>query len=89
MASTGPTKGTTSLPEALFGQQVHEHLLYLSVKRHLGNQRQGTAKVKSRGEVSGGGTQAVPPEGHRPRAPGREHLAADARRRPRLRSEAA
>ena len=50
----GPDKGTTSLPEALFGQQVHEHLLYLSVKRHLGNQRQGNAKVKSRGDVSGG-----------------------------------
>jgi large subunit ribosomal protein L4 len=50
----GAEKGTTSLPEALFGQQVHEHLLYLSVKRHLGNQRQGTAKVKSRGDVSGG-----------------------------------
>jgi large subunit ribosomal protein L4 len=50
----GADKGTTSLPEALFGQQVHEHLLYLSVKRHLGNQRQGTAKVKNRAEVSGG-----------------------------------
>ncbi len=50
----GTDKGTTSLPEALFGRQVHEHLLYLSVKRHLGNQRQGTAKVKSRAEVSGG-----------------------------------
>ncbi len=50
----GAEKGTTSLPEALFGRQVHEHLLYLSVKRHLGNQRQGTAKVKSRAEVSGG-----------------------------------
>jgi large subunit ribosomal protein L4 len=52
--SDGAEKGTTILPEALFGQQVHEHLLYLSVKRHLGNQRQGTAKVKSRAEVSGG-----------------------------------
>jgi large subunit ribosomal protein L4 len=50
----GAEKGTTSLPEALFGQQVHEHLLYLSVKRHLGNQRQGTAKVKNRADVSGG-----------------------------------
>ena len=50
----GTDKGTTSLPEALFGQQVHEHLLYLSVKRHLGNQRQGNAKVKNRGDVSGG-----------------------------------
>ncbi len=51
----GSEKGTTALPDALFGQQVHEHLMWLSVKRHLGNQRQGNAKVKSRGEVSGGG----------------------------------
>ncbi|MBI5709322.1 MAG: 50S ribosomal protein L4 [Candidatus Eisenbacteria bacterium] len=51
----GTEKGSASLPEELFGQQVHEHLLYLSVKRHLGNQRQGTAKVKHKGEVSGGG----------------------------------
>jgi large subunit ribosomal protein L4 len=54
MGVDGAAKGTTSLPEALFGQQVHEHLLYLAVKRHLGNQRQGTAKVKNRSEVSGG-----------------------------------
>jgi large subunit ribosomal protein L4 len=54
-ASDGSEKGTTVLPDELFGQQVHEHLLWLSVKSHLGNQRQGTAKVKTRGEVSGGG----------------------------------
>ena len=51
----GSEKGTATLPETLFAQPVHEHLLWLSVKRHLGNQRQGTAKVKSRSEVSGGG----------------------------------
>src|SRR2546428_4714312 len=51
----GSAKGEASLPEELFGQPVHEHLLWLSVKRHLGDQRQGTAKVKTRGEVSGGG----------------------------------
>jgi len=51
----GKAKGTTALPDELFAQPVHEHLLWLSVKRHLGNQRQGTAKVKGRGEVSGGG----------------------------------
>jgi large subunit ribosomal protein L4 len=51
----GAEKGTASLPEELFGQQVNEHLLHLSVKRHLGNQRQGTASVKNRGAVSGGG----------------------------------
>ena len=51
----GKETGTATLPDELFAQQVHEHLLWLSVKRHLGNQRQGTAKVKTRGEVSGGG----------------------------------
>ena len=51
----GQAKGVTALPAELFEQPVHEHLLWLSVRRHLGNQRQGTAKVKGRGEVSGGG----------------------------------
>src|SRR6267142_4660427 len=51
----GAEKGTAALPDELFGQQVNEHLLWMSVKRYLGNQRQGTAKVKSRAEVSGGG----------------------------------
>src|SRR2546428_11058863 len=51
----GSAKGEASLPDELFAQPVHEHLLWLSVKRHLGDQRQGTAKVKARGEVSGGG----------------------------------
>jgi large subunit ribosomal protein L4 len=51
----GASKGVTALPDELFAQPVHEHLLWLSIKRHLGNQRQGTAKVKGRGEVSGGG----------------------------------
>jgi large subunit ribosomal protein L4 len=51
----GSAKGEAALPDELFAQPVHEHLLWLSVKRHLGDQRQGTAKVKTRGEVSGGG----------------------------------
>jgi large subunit ribosomal protein L4 len=54
-AMDGTEKGSAELPEELFGQPVHEHLLWLAVKRHLGNQRQGTAKVKAKGEVSGGG----------------------------------
>lgn len=53
--SDGVERGSTALPDELFGQPVHEHLLWLSVKRHQSNQRQGTAKVKHRGEVSGGG----------------------------------
>lgn len=54
-AFDGTAKGTASLPEELFGKTPHEHLLHLSIKRHLGNQRQGNAKVKAKGEVSGGG----------------------------------
>jgi large subunit ribosomal protein L4 len=62
-AQDGSEKGTTALPDELFGQPVHEHLMWLSVKRHLGNQRQGTAKVKSRGEVSGGGRKPFKQKG--------------------------
>ena len=54
-SADGTESGTTGLPDELFAQPVHEHLMWLSVKRHLGNQRQGTAKVQARGEVSGGG----------------------------------
>ena len=59
----GSEKGVAALPDELFGQQVNEHLLYLSVKRYLGNQRQGTAKVKTRGEVSGGGRKPFKQKG--------------------------
>jgi large subunit ribosomal protein L4 len=59
----GTEKGTTALPDELFGQPVHEHLLWLSVKRHLGNQRQGTAMVKNRARVSGGGKKPFKQKG--------------------------
>jgi large subunit ribosomal protein L4 len=51
----GVSRGTVELPAGLFDAQVHEHLLYQSVKTFLANQRQGTAKVKNRHEVTGGG----------------------------------
>ena len=51
----GSPKGSAELPAELFGQPVNEHLLWLSVKRHLGNQRQGTAKVMAKG----GGQEAT------------------------------
>ena len=59
----GREQGTAPLPDALFAQPVHEHLLWLSVKRHLGNQRQGTAMVKSKGLVSGGGKKPFKQKG--------------------------
>ena len=54
-AMDGAARGEAELPAELFGAPPREHLLWLAVKRHLGNQRQGTAKVMTRGEVSGGG----------------------------------
>jgi large subunit ribosomal protein L4 len=59
----GTEKGTTALPDELFAQPVHEHLIWLSVKRHLGNQRQGTAMVKNRAGVSGGGKKPFKQKG--------------------------
>lgn len=59
----GSDKGTTALPDELFAQPVHEHLMWLSVKRHLGNQRQGTAMVKNKGLVSGGGKKPFKQKG--------------------------
>jgi len=59
----GSEKGQASLPDELFGQQVHEHLLWLSVKRHLGNQREGNASVKNRAAVSGGGRKPFKQKG--------------------------
>src|SRR5512146_3079546 len=51
----GSSKVAAVFSDELVGMPVHEHLLWLAAKRHAGNQRQGTAKVKARGEVSGGG----------------------------------
>ena len=48
------------------------HLLYLSVKAFLDNQRLGTAKTKSRGEVRGGGKKALEAKRYRSSA-AREH----------------
>ena len=53
--STAPRRAPPLCRTSCSASRCNEHLLWLSVKRHLGNQRQGTAKVKTRGEVSGGG----------------------------------
>jgi large subunit ribosomal protein L4 len=59
----GAEKGTTALPDELFAQPVHEHLLWLAIKRHLGNQRQGTTMVKNKALVSGGGKKPFKQKG--------------------------
>lgn len=48
----GTQKSTQSLPELLFNVAVSDRLLAQYVRVYLTNQRQGTRKVKSRGEVS-------------------------------------
>jgi large subunit ribosomal protein L4 len=51
----GSVKGEVDLPEAVFGVDVNEHVLFQVIKSYQANQRQGTAKTKGRSEVSGGG----------------------------------
>ena len=43
------------LNDAVFGEEVNEHLVHMAVVQHLANRRQGTQKAKTRSEVSGGG----------------------------------
>jgi len=46
---------TISLEKSIFGIEPNNHVIYLSVKAHLANKRQGTHKTKVRNEVRGGG----------------------------------
>ena len=51
----GKEVGKIDLSDAVFGVDVNEHLVHLAVVQQLANNRQGTQKAKTRGEVSGGG----------------------------------
>ena len=51
----GQEVGTIELNDAVFGVDVNEHLIHMAVVQQLANNRQGTQKAKTRGEVSGGG----------------------------------
>ena len=53
----GGKNGERELPESLFDGTVHEAAMWQVVKAYLANQRQATASVKSRAEVSGGNTK--------------------------------
>jgi large subunit ribosomal protein L4 len=52
-----------ALPAGLFDGTVNEDVLHQAVKSFLGNQRQGTHKVKTRAEVSGGGRKPYKQKG--------------------------
>ena len=47
------TSKKVSLNDAIFGIEPNDHAIYLDVKQHLANKRQGTHKSKERNEVSG------------------------------------
>ncbi len=47
--------GELELKEEVFGAPLNESLIYFAVKNYLANQRQGTVKTKTRGNVSGSG----------------------------------
>lgn len=47
------TAKSVKLSDAVFGIEPNDHAIYLDVKQHLANKRQGTHSSKERGEVSG------------------------------------
>jgi large subunit ribosomal protein L4 len=47
------TSKKVNLNETVFAVQPNDHAIYLDVKQHLANKRQGTSKAKERSEVSG------------------------------------
>ncbi len=57
---TGEVKGQIELPEQWFNRQGPRSLLWEAVRCYLANQRQGTAKTKTRAEVSGTGKKPWP-----------------------------
>lgn len=47
------TANTVELSDDVFGIEPNNHAIYLDVKQHLANRRQGTHKSKERNEISG------------------------------------
>ncbi len=47
------TEKKVVLADSVFGVEPNDHAIYLDVKQHLANKRQGTHKAKQRNEVAG------------------------------------
>ncbi|MCP4883416.1 MAG: 50S ribosomal protein L4, partial [Flavobacteriales bacterium] len=47
------TGRNVELSEAVFGIEPNDHAIYLDVKQHLANRRQGTHKAKERADITG------------------------------------
>jgi large subunit ribosomal protein L4 len=54
-SAKGDEQGSVELPAAVFEQPVHKHAIWEAVRNFLANRRQGTASVKNRAKISGGG----------------------------------
>ena len=55
LSVAGEPKDKIELPDAVFAEKVRKGILWEVMNSYLANQRQGTAKTKTRAEVSGGG----------------------------------
>ncbi|NDF60139.1 MAG: 50S ribosomal protein L4 [Crocinitomicaceae bacterium] len=47
------TSKKVALTDTIFGIEPNDHAIYLDVKQHLANKRQGTHKAKERNEIAG------------------------------------
>lgn len=47
------SKKKVKLSDTIYGIEPNDHAIYLDVKQHLANRRQGTSKSKERAEISG------------------------------------
>ncbi len=63
LGAEGAKSGTVELPADVFDVQANIALMHQVVVAQLAAARQGTAKVKSRGEVSGGGRKPYKQKG--------------------------
>ena len=52
-AKGAATTKEVSLSKDVFGIEPNDHAIYLDVKQHLANRRQGTHKAKERSEITG------------------------------------
>ena len=52
-AKGAATSKEVSLSKEVFGIEPNDHAIYLDVKQHLANKRQGTHKAKERAEING------------------------------------
>jgi large subunit ribosomal protein L4 len=52
-AKGNATTKSVSLSDDVFGIEPNDHAIYLDVKQHLANRRQGTHKAKERAEIAG------------------------------------